>query len=319
MIAAILCAAIANLCFALIDMVTYATDTAAALGFVRNANYSILAENSIGGFKRIVGSFPEASAFGGITTIFFVFCCELWLGGRGRPMTAVIAFISLIFLILSTSSSTYIGLGAYCGLLIARCGFALVRGVATRRQTLITIAGPAVLLLTLTGLALIPGIWAAFTNLVNATLVTKLASQSAIERTGWNGQGMQTFLDTYMLGAGVGSVRTSSFVVALLANVGVIGTLLFAAFLTALYGPGRVGQPNRDPTVDGSLWACATALLLAGVAGTSVDMGLVFFSLAAVGATARLATPPAVASNLPALLKAGSGSSQAAKALPVTS
>jgi len=51
-----------NLTFAGLDLATYFTGTTEVLSFIRNANYAMLVEDQAAGFKRIVGSFPEASS-----------------------------------------------------------------------------------------------------------------------------------------------------------------------------------------------------------------------------------------------------------------
>lgn len=282
-VGALLFAGGANLAFAFIDILTYVTGTTEFLDFIRNANFSMLTGSSIGSFKRIVGSFPEASAFGGVTTFFFVFCCELWLRGYHGRAPGWIAFISFALLILSTSSAAYLGLGIYGALLLARCVFNLIVGVASPRHSFIALGGPAVALLLLTGLMLIPHLWTALMELADAAFTTKLGSRSGIERVGWNIQGLKAFFDTYMFGAGVGSVRTSSLFVSLLANVGVIGTALFTVFLLMLLNSSRTGKKIEvEPVIGAAVWTCSIALVPAAVAGTSLDLGMIFFAFAAL-------------------------------------
>lgn len=290
-VTAILVAGAVNILFAFLDVATYATGTADILSIIRNSNYGILAENSIGGFKRIVGSFTEASSFGGFTTYFFVFSTELWLRGYRMGLTGSISAVSFLLIAFSTSSSTYLGAGIYCAFLFARCLAALLHGSATIRHAVLALSVPVGIGMLLTTIMLIPPVWDAVTGLFESTLLNKLNSQSAVERQSWNVQAMQSFMDTYMLGAGVGSVRTSSFAVALLANVGIFGTLVFVAFVTAMAATiwNASSVSKSDPAAVAAAWACVVALVPAAVAGTSVDLGLIFHALAAVAASIPLA------------------------------
>src|SRR5690606_5263081 len=69
------------------------------------------------------------------------------------------------------------------------------------------------------------------------TLFDKLESESGRERSNWTQQGWINFIDTYGFGVGLGGARSSSFPIALVSNVGVIGAFLFIAFLRRLFDP----------------------------------------------------------------------------------
>src|SRR5260370_32427338 len=73
----------------------------------------MLDDGAIGNFKRIVGSFPEASPFAYYTVGLFAFCSKLWLARVWSRITGPIALLSLLALTFSTSSSGYAGLLAF--------------------------------------------------------------------------------------------------------------------------------------------------------------------------------------------------------------
>src|SRR5437016_2985710 len=102
--AALTCAAV-NLVFAALDIATYSTGTAELLSPIRNATYSMLNDSDIAGFKRIVGSFTEASSFGAMTLGYFAFTGKLWLLGVYPRISGVLALLSLLALIFSTSTT----------------------------------------------------------------------------------------------------------------------------------------------------------------------------------------------------------------------
>lgn len=76
---AITAVVVLNLFFAVVDVATYASGTSELMSFIRNANYALLSDNELAGFKRIVGSFVEASSFGAATVAYFAFTSRLWL------------------------------------------------------------------------------------------------------------------------------------------------------------------------------------------------------------------------------------------------
>lgn len=288
--AALLFAASANIVFAVLDVVTYWTHTAGLLDIIRNANYAFAATSDVAGFKRIAGSFSEASSFGAATLVLFVFSAELWLSRQRHIYAGVIALLSALLLVMSTSTSTYFGLAVYCALLGARCLWALSSGRASARHVTILFGVPLAALIIGLGLALIPGFTDAAAELLDRVVFNKLLGHSGIERSIWNDHAMQAFFDTRGLGAGVGSIRSSSYPVALLAGVGIIGTLLFVAFLAALIVSARRARALRAAALmNAARWACLISLVPAAVSATTIDLGLTFFLLAALATAPRSA------------------------------
>ena len=92
---------------------------------------------------------------------------------------------------------------------------------------------------------------------------------------------MQNFYDTLGFGAGVGSLRASSFPICVLANFGIIGSLLFLVFfMTLFYGDASRGDEEGEAYRSAARWACLAGLITATVSGALVDLGLPFFVLA---------------------------------------
>jgi len=121
---------------------------------------------------------------------------------------------------------------------------------------------------------------------VDLLVLSKSTSSSAVERGSWNTYGLQNFLDTYGLGVGLGTARTSSFPVAVLSNVGVPGALFFLLFTLTALGPGRAS--TRSFIADSQLAArngCLFLLVGSLVVGPTVDLGLLFFILAGLAAS----------------------------------
>lgn len=281
---AVLAAAAANLAFAAADVVTYGLAVPGWMDFIRNANYGMLVEADVSGFKRIVGSFSEASAFGGITLVYFAFSFELWLRGIYPRITGLLAGLSLLAVLSATSSSAYVGLGVYATVVLLRCVAGLIAGATTQRAAVVVFAVPIGAVLLLFALALIPPVWTSLADFVDHTLLSKLQTQSGIERSLWNERALEAFFRSFGLGAGVGSIRASSFLVAILANTGVIGLVLLGAMLGSLAAMAMRGSPDRraDAFIAAGGWSCFALTIAAGLASSGVDLGLLFFANAAI-------------------------------------
>lgn len=94
------------------------------------------------------------------------------------------------------------------------------------------------------------------------------------------------FVDTFGFGAGNGSMRTSSFALAVLSNLGVIGTLLFSFFFIGLFFGGRAdGEPDQleHATRLAAKSACMAWLISATISSALTDLGMPFFAFAAIG------------------------------------
>jgi hypothetical protein len=81
--------------------------------------------------------------------------------------------------------------------------------------------GPLLVLAGATAVAIKPDLISPIVDTFDASITNKLGSASGVERTSWNMVGLRAFFETFGLGAGIGSVRTSSFLVGVLANLGI--------------------------------------------------------------------------------------------------
>lgn len=283
-IAMLACAAL-NVGFGVLDYATFAAGQADALAFMRNATYRMLDDAEILGYKRIVGSFSEASAFATVTLTFFAFSARLAVLGRYVAFTAPLAVASSLAIVAATSTTGYVG---YAVCLIAL--FLITAWDATRRSCSLAgltflLTGPLLIGAIVLALMLQGSIWDEAVRVANETIVAKASSSSGQERGAWNALALQSFSDTYYLGAGVGSVRSASFLVAILASVGAPGALLFAPFLYHVLGkPIAAAEPDplrRDIRM-AARFACFALLVAATLAGVFIDLGLQFFVFASL-------------------------------------
>jgi hypothetical protein len=279
--AAILATAL-NLCFVVIDLGTYWAGISDALAFIRNANYRMLDEAVVLGFKRIVGSFAEASTFAYYTSGLFAFCTVLALNGVRPRLTGTLGFLSLVTLIFATSSTGFAAAGGFLALLFFSCLVKVLSGRVRKTTAVVVTIFPVLVAAGLVALRLDQHLWSIISDVFDASLVDKMSSASGIERTSWTEQALVDFAATYGLGAGAGSVRASSFPVAALGNIGLFGTLTYGIFILQVFWGRRGRWQHPFPTAcqSAARWACLAQLIGASVSGSFIDLGLEFFIFA---------------------------------------
>ncbi|HVH81044.1 MAG TPA: hypothetical protein VM782_16725, partial [Stellaceae bacterium] len=285
-----LAAAALNLAFAAIDLGSHWVGVD-ALSVLRNANYRMLDDATVLGFKRIVGAFPEASTFAYFTAGFFAFCSKLSLDGVRPWLSAPLAVLSLLALAFSTSSTGYVATAGFLALLLVVSLMQVLTG-RVRKATIILVAVfPLMAGAGLIGLRLDTAAWSAVDQIVDASLVDKMSSSSGVERAKWNEQALANFSDTNGLGAGDGSVRASSFPIAVLANIGIPGALTYGLFIVCLLFERRNRWQHSVAAScqSAARWACLTQLIGASVAGSFIDLGLPFFIFAGLACAGPVA------------------------------
>lgn len=271
---------------------------------VRTATYALVTEVEQAGFWRIVGLYSEASAFGAAALASLAFSFTYWKSTGSRP-AFVLAMVLLVLVLLSTSTTAYAGLGILFLVLMLGLAGSLAAGRISRVDigllalcAVCAVAGLAILVRDRHA-------FEAFEELFRTTILEKSTSSSALERSFWNARSLQSFLDTYALGIGLGSSRSSNWVISVLSQLGLLGALLQAALVATLaYAPGREAWSRGDReliALHDSVRAAALTVLLCGtIAGGAADPGLLFFiSLATVLACrAHLRADAAMASAL---------------------
>jgi hypothetical protein len=258
-----------------------------------------------GMLPRIQGTFPETSYFSTLALGLFAFTFQLWLD-RYRPNSSgVAAGLSLLCLVFSTSGTAYAGLLVYSAILSGGLLRRAAKGHTTPRLAWALVAAPLLLavgqFVVLFDAALLANVGQFFSE----TVLQKMESDSGQERGSWNAAAWHNFLDTYGLGLGLGSVRTSSFLLTLLSNLGAIGSLFYLLFLSSLFRtPKRVlhgSSPDEWVIVRASRHALLACFGAACISTTVFDLGAVFYLYAAA------ATPLASRAVAPSGSTASSG------------
>jgi hypothetical protein len=269
------------------------------LSIIRNSTYRILNDTEVAGFKRIVGSFSEAAVFANTSLVAVAFTGRLWLAGIYPSFTFTLAALSLSGLIFSTSTTGYVGLSALLTIAYFGCVLRTLTGHVTIQTVVFVCFLPLVISISVIILALNDAYWMYIKDLLNTMVLNKMSTDSGVERTAWNKQALMSFFDTSGFGAGIGSLRASSFLIAVPASIGVIGAITYGTFLfCVLFGRrerSREAELFEDACQRASRAACLACLLSASVAGAFVDLGLIFFMYAGLACAAPRSLQPSLA------------------------
>lgn len=280
-----------NMAIALLDSFTFAIGQPNLLDFMRNAGYSQLFGATVMGMKRMTGSFTEASAFAAMTTGLFAFAFRLWRGGVYTKWSGPLAIALALGVIMAFSSTGFVALGVYFIITYSLNLTGSQRsgrdaGAASRRMVFVSLAPIGALLVAIL-VAIRPDVLDPVVELFDSSIATKLSSASGQERMEWNLSGMSNFFSTFGLGVGLGSVRTSSFLVSVPANLGLIGVGLYGAFFYQLFlstSGQRWGQidPESEQIVAAARSSCFALLIAAAVSSSTMDLGLIFHIMAGI-------------------------------------
>ena len=269
----------------MIDIGSKLTGFGDILAPIRTAGYAMLTEVTVAGFWRIAGGCAEASAFAAMSVPCLAFVFTYWRE-TGSRTALILAVLLLGLLLLSTSSAAYVALALLALILAA----SLLHSIYANRLSPRDIAVVAIIMV---GIAVLIAVYLSdekliepFADLINAMVFEKLSSGSGIERVYWNMKSLQSIVDTNWLGVGMGSSRSSSWLVSVLSQLGIIGTLMMAALVGFLLRGMRGLERAVDSTplnIANSARAAALAsLLVISISGNSADPGLVFFISLAV-------------------------------------
>lgn len=248
---------------------------------IRTATYALHTETEQAGFWRIAGGYSEASAFGGTSLICLAFIYSYWRATRSQ-FALVLSLILLLLVLLSTSSTAYVGLAVLSLAPVASLITAFYQDRLTSEDLLLAAVGAFVLAAMMALFLYDEKLFEPVIELFQTTVLDKPLSQSAYERAYWNYKSFEAFMETSGVGIGMGSSRSSSWIISVLSQLGVIGGLAILS-LTALILRGLHGlEPTADTSqifafASGVRAAIVAKLLADSIAGSGADPGIMFF------------------------------------------
>lgn len=271
--------AILHATFGFASVLFAGTPLAAVLEFFRNGFYAQL-DQTVSGLVRMNGIAPEPSGYASFGFIYFVLNTELWLRDVDVRWTRFASLFLGSALLMSTSSTAYVGLGGYAIIAGLRAmafpgSVSLVKSLALASLVLIAAIGVVIVLIAMPELADVVG------RVATRVLLEKGDTLSGEQRMFWALQGFHAFWSTGGLGIGMGSFRSSSILTAILGSTGAIGILTYFAHLL------RVFQPLRQSTygVGGGLeqrlgvaasWTVVAIVIPAAATAATPDPGMIW-------------------------------------------
>lgn len=233
-----------------------------------NSNWGVkqLEEQTMFGFKRMSSTFLEPS----VMALHLLAAFGLMMLGQDRWKVGVLVLIALL---ISTSSTAYVGFAAMM-LVWMILNFRNLNADALR-----VVAG--VVLLVSAVLAI--DIFVTGGKYAEALLFKKLTAGSGEVRLNADALAWRSLRDSFGMGVGVGSVRASSMVATLFASVGVPGALCLLAFIGMVFVKlVKINTPKST-----SILFCLVGILIAW--GISVpDWTMPIFWLAAGAALTEI-------------------------------
>ncbi len=284
------------------------TAWSSVLSFFRNANYAQL-EQTLEGVVRMNGIWPEPSVFSVYGFSWLVFNSELWLRNIERRWTGCGALLMVLALVISTSTTAYLGLAAYSLLIVLRIGF-FPNSVSMRNGMILVAGGFIALAALLTLVVVAPGTYEALSEFAAKLTINKADSASALQRGFWARQGIEAFIASWGLGIGPGSFRSSSLATAILGSVGILGTTAFTAHLITILKPinrstyDRVTDPRLAVGVSAS-WSAIILLVPMLFSSASPDPGIIWGFFSGIALALRHQSPLPIEESSQYLAKNG--------------
>jgi hypothetical protein len=260
--------------------------------FYSNPRWAILADQAYGDVSRINGSFTEPAALAGYLSGIIFATLNLSLHGHGGIPVRALLVLSILAMLLSTSTTgltiiaLIVPLLAFRGLVIGARGAPRLVGISLIGLTLLGIVGFFALPVAA------PRFEAAMTEVGDQTL-DKPESESYQGRTTKDIDSLALVAPSYGLGAGLGSVRSSSLVPGILGNCGIPGLLLLVWFafrvIAQFARAGRQAPADTERYIGAMSWSLLGNLCAALLSGPTIDDIDFFLRLAVVvGCSARL-------------------------------
>lgn len=279
----------------LVDMLLGAAGQSALLAPFRNATYVLMVDNEVGDMRRVIGLMSEASAYAALCVSFLSVlaitpqnkAASPW--GRWR-VPLVVALLLMTYL--CTSSGGYVAL-AFVGMMVLAS--VAIGALGGSRLAWITAYWIFVLAVAALGVVVFaPQVVDSISHMVTVMVFEKKNSSSYVERSMWNSMAFQAFLQSNGLGAGIGCCRASSWMFAVLGNIGAPGMALMLGFIAQIVF-ARAAQPGEAGLLRVVKLALLPCFAVISLTSPAVGFGLPVAWLA--GLAVALARPAQVRSR----------------------
>ncbi|MEL6388194.1 MAG: hypothetical protein AAFR00_12650 [Pseudomonadota bacterium] len=277
-----------HMVLSLLDYATFAIGRPDLLDVIRNANYSVLYNHQIQGMKRIIGGFAEAAAAGNFSLGLFGFWFMYWLQGGTSRFGLAFAVLTFLTVLASGSSAAFVGLALFLSIAGTSTLFQGHSKLVTRRNWLLFTVFAALPTLAV-GIWIVAATNETFSAYFDQLLFSKLESDSGVERMEWNMHALEAAFEANLTGLGLGSIRSSNFIIACLATLGAIGSAIYLGLLTTLAVSRPIGPPTSERVIisHACRGGCLALLCKAIITKSSPDLEVIFFVFAAAAVLLR--------------------------------
>jgi hypothetical protein len=270
------CVAIAT---GLIDMIANMTGHGDALKAFYTADYGYSAGQILGS-RRVMGLTPEPASFGGMCAglcALLVFLRPAYPRRLWKWKVPLVGWGFGVMAFLSESSTAFAAMFVIIGLYVLYDAHSISDdGKIVRKPIARKLFWGCAALGILPVIVFVGGEMFSFVgNMVNTLIFEKHNTSSYIQRSSWTATGLDAFVESYGLGVGVGSIRTSNFFVNVLASTGVVGSLLFGIFITMTYRRHAIQRDSRSEAIIKAMKLALVPMFTASYfAGTTPDIGV---------------------------------------------
>jgi hypothetical protein len=250
------------------------------LDFFRNAQYAQLDQIS-DGVHRIAGIESETSGYSALGITLLIITVEFWLRSILPKQSGLAALAMATILMLTTSTTAYVGVAGYALLLGLRIVLTPMRLPMNKIVTLTLLAAFGVIAL----IALMifnQGVVDYVADFLQQSTIHKTQSASGQQRSFWARSCWDAFIASYGLGVGAGSLRSSGLVQAVAGATGIVGLVTLPWYVLNVLRVHRLSAhatnlpPSAASVSAAFAWAAAGSLLPAILSGPTPDPGLIF-------------------------------------------
>jgi len=248
---------------------------------LNNPGYSLWENSNEAYGTRVPGTFSEPSLAGAFLVLYCVGFLAQYFAQEGRSIRVIVSLVAS-GMVASSSSLLTLSL-APIALLVRYSPFRFPWYINLKQTKRIA----WVLFLLVVPLILVLAFFSGYREVLTNVTVSKGESGSFINRTASDLYSLQLLLQTYGIGVGLGSNRTSSFLSTILSNVGVAGTLAYGVFYFKLLA-------NLPKEYGWFKWAVLAFLVNVGIGISDMTIPIVWcpLLLATQFGAKRTAIPP---------------------------